>query len=73
MYGGSLAEAVGETMMIGMRLLGGVGGLLSGMMGEIDSGTPSSDPATLMKSSSRISQRGTGATILGGRCSSRMP
>ncbi len=60
-------------MMIGVRLLGGVGGLLSGMTGEIDSGTSSCDPAILAKSSIGIGQRGTGAMTLGGRCSSRMP
>ncbi len=60
--------------MIGMRLLGGVGGLGSGMIGEIDSGTPpSSDLTSLLNSSSGIGQRGKGAMILGGRCSSRMP
>ncbi len=73
-YGGSSAEVVGETTMIGVRLLGGVGGLGSGMTGEIDSGTPpSSDLVTLLNSSSGIGQRGKGATILGGRCSSGMP
>ncbi len=73
-YGGSSVEVVGETMMIGVHLLGGVGGLGSGMMGEIDSGTPpSSDLAILLNLSSGISQCGKGAMILGGRCLSGMP
>ncbi len=59
--------------MIGVRLLGGVGGLLSGMMGESDSEMSSVDPATLAKSSIRIGQHGMGAMIRGGRCSSGMP
>ncbi len=63
----------GEMMMIGVCLLGGVGGFLSGMTGEIDSGTSSSDLVTLAKSSIRIGQRGMGAMIWGGRCSSGMP
>ncbi len=74
MDGGSSAEVVGEMMMIGVHLLGGVGGLGSGMTGEIDSEIlPSSDLATLLNSLSGIGRRGKGAIILGGCCSSGMP
>ncbi len=73
MYGGSSAEVVGEMTMIGVHLLGGVGGLLSGMTGEIDLEMSSCDPAILVKSSSRIGRRGMGVMIRGGRCLSGMP
>ncbi len=60
--------------MIGACPLGGVGGLLSGMTGEVDSEIPpSSDLATLLKSLIGIGQCGRGVTILGGCCSSGMP
>ncbi len=60
--------------MIGMHLLGGVGGLPSGMTGEINSGIPPSfNSVTLAKSLIGISRCGMGAMILGGRCSSGMP
>ncbi len=73
-YGEFSAEVVGETTIIGVRLLGGVGGLGSRMTGEIESGTrPSSDLMTLLKSSSGIGRCGKGAMILGGHCSSGMP
>ncbi len=60
--------------MIGVRLLGGVGGLLFVVLGGVDSEVPPiSDSVTLVKSLSGISRRGKGARILGGRCSSGMP
>ncbi len=64
----------GEMTTIGVHLLGGVGGLASGMTGETDSETlPSLDPAILLNSWSGIGRYGKGAMILGGRCSSGMP
>ncbi len=66
-------EPVGERMMTGMRLRGGVGGLLSGMTGEVSSERISPPSYSLMKSSIGIGQRGMGATILGGCCWSGMP
>ncbi len=60
--------------MIGVHLLGGVGGLPSGVMEEINSGTlPSSNLVTLAKSLIGIGRYGKGARILGGRCLSGMP
>ncbi len=41
-YGVESAELVGERMMIGVHLLGGVGGLLSRRMGAVNSETTSS-------------------------------
>ena len=73
MYGGSSA-AVEESSMTGMHLRGEAAGLLSGMMGEADSRIlSSSTSAILPKWSIGIGQRGRGARILGGRCSSGMP
>ncbi len=58
--------------MIGVRLWGGVGGLPSGMMGEIDSAI-SACFAIPANSLIRIGWHGMGVTILGGCCSSGMP
>ncbi len=62
-------------MMIGWRLLGGVGGLPSRISVETDLEIPptASCLATLARPSSEIGRRGRGARILGGRCSSGMP
>ncbi len=60
-------------MMIGMCLLGGVGGLLSGMTGEVSSGKISPPSSSLRKRSIGIGCCGMGATILGDRCWSRKP
>ncbi len=60
-------------MMTGMRLLGGVGVLLSRMMGEISSERTSLLSSFLAKRSIGISRCGMGAKILGVRCSSGMP
>ncbi len=61
-------------MMIGVCLLGGVGGLFSGMTGEINSESLlSSTLASLAKSLTGISQCGRGVRILDGHCLSGMP
>ncbi len=57
-YGVELAEPVGEMMTIGICLLGGVGGLLSGMTGAVDSETISS--SFPMRLWIRIGRCGTG-------------
>ncbi len=49
--------------MIGVRLLGGVGGLLSGMMGEVDSEMTSSLSSSLVRLLIRIGHRSMGAMI----------
>ncbi len=73
-YGdGELADVVGEMMMIGVCLLGGVGGLFSGMMGETSSERISPSPYSLLKRSIGISQHGMGVMILGESCRSRKP
>ncbi len=56
-----------------MCLLGGVGGLLSRMMGEVSSERTSVHSCSLRKSSIGISRHGMGATIPGGRCWSGKP
>ncbi len=68
-----MAETVGERMMTGVRLQGGVGGLGGGMSGLVDSEFPSSSLVALLNWWSGIGRRGKGARILGGRCSSRTP
>ncbi len=63
-------------MMIGWRLLGGVGGPPSRTSVETDLEIPPSTAsclATLARLSIEIGRRGRGARILGGRCSSGMP
>ncbi len=64
-YGVESAELVGEMTMIGVRLLGGVGGLLSGMTGEVDSEMTSLLSSTLMRSLIGIGCCSMGATICG--------
>ncbi len=71
-YGVVSGEPVGVRMMTGVHLLGGVGGLLSRMTGEVSS-ERISPPSSLRKSLIGIGQCGMGAMILGGRCSSGMP
>ncbi len=70
-YGVESAEPVGERTMIGMHLLGGVGGLFSGMTGEVDSETISCLSSFLMRLWIGIGHCSMGATICG-CCSSRM-
>ena len=70
-YGADSVELVGVRMMIGVHLLGGVGGLLSGMMGEVDSAVTSSD--SLMMLLSEIGHCGMGVKIGGCCCWNRMP
>ncbi len=68
------AVVEGERMMIGTRLLGGVGGLLFIALGGADSEVPpASDSVTRAKLLSGIGRHGRGARILGGHCSSGMP
>ncbi len=64
---------MGVRTMIGVHLLGGVGGLLSRMTGEISSGRISPPSCSLVKRSIRIGHCGMGAKILGGCCLSWMP
>ncbi len=72
-YGVVSGELVGVRMMTGVCLLGGVGGLLSGMMGEVSSERISLPSCSLRKSSIGIGQRGMGVMVLGGRCWSGKP
>ncbi len=51
--------------MIGVRLLGGVEGLLSGMTGEVNSETTSSSSSSLTRLLIGIGRRGMGATTCG--------
>lgn len=69
---GGMVEAM---VMIGVRLLGGVGVLLSRMMGVANSEMSFASLLTpaLAKSSIGIGCRGMGAKIRGGSCSSGMP
>ncbi len=64
-YGGESAVVVGEITMIGVRLLGGVGGLLSRMTGETSSERISPSLCSRVKRSIGIGRHGMGAMILG--------
>ncbi len=72
-YGVESAELVGVMMTIGVRLLGGVGGLLSRMTGEVSSERTSPPSWSLRKSLIGIGRRGMGVMIPGGHCWSRKP
>ncbi len=67
-YGAESAEPVGEMMMIGVRLLGGVGGLLSGMIEVVVSVVTSLPSCSLRRLLIGIGHHGMGATIPVGFC-----
>ncbi len=71
-YGVGSGESVGVRMMIGVRLLGGVGGLLSRMTGETSSERISPPSCSLVRWPIGIGCCGMGAKILGGCCLSGM-
>ncbi len=71
-YGGELGEGVGERMMIGVCLPGGIVVLLSRITGETSSERISPPSCSLAKQSIRIGRCCMGAKILGGCCLSRM-